>query len=101
MRVKVVGEPFRWGANAHMSSVMMGGHESSAGVLTGNPKMNKLRKSESSSLQLALPFETIAAESDTDESLKKLDELDLMALIYEAGNSSGRRSYADCGSRLI
>jgi hypothetical protein len=48
--------------------------------------MDKLRKSESSSLQLALPFETsetTAEESDTDESLKNLDELDLMALIYE------------------
>ena len=48
--------------------------------------MDKLRKSESSSLQLSLPFETsetTTKESDTDESLKKLDEVDLMALIYE------------------
>ena len=48
--------------------------------------MNKLRRSESSSLQLALPFETSetrAEKSDADKSLKKLDELDLMALIYE------------------
>jgi hypothetical protein len=48
--------------------------------------MNKLRKSASSSLQLSLPFETsktTAKESDTDKSLKKLDEIDLLALIYE------------------
>jgi hypothetical protein len=45
--------------------------------------MNKLRRSASSSLQLELPFETSAEESDTDKSLKKLDEVDLMALIYE------------------
>ena len=48
--------------------------------------MNKLRRSESSSLQLALPFETsetTAEKSDTDKSLNKLDEVDLMALIYE------------------
>ena len=40
--------------------------------------MNKLRKAESSSLQLSLPFETpetTAKESDTDKSLKKFDEL--------------------------
>jgi hypothetical protein len=52
----------------------------------GDPKVNRLRKSESSSLQLSLPFETsetTTKESDTDESLKKLDEVDLMALIYE------------------
>jgi hypothetical protein len=32
---------------------------------------------------LELPFETTAEEEDTDESLKNLDELDLMALRYE------------------
>ena len=48
--------------------------------------MNKLRRSASSSLQLELPFETpetMAEENGTDESLKNLDELELMALIYE------------------
>ena len=33
----------RSGVNAHMSSLMVGGHKEGADVLAGNPKMKKLR----------------------------------------------------------
>ena len=45
----------------------------------------KLRKSESSPLQLHLPLEkteSAATDSDTDKQLLKLDEVDLLDLIY-------------------
>ncbi|HIO76048.1 MAG TPA: hypothetical protein EYG63_02510 [Gammaproteobacteria bacterium] len=45
----------------------------------------KLRKSESSPLQLHIPMEnteSVATENDTDKQLLKLDEVDLLDLIY-------------------